>query len=281
MGPLDGTVFDVSTVEMRRRVRRIRSVMATGVTLVIVGFLGAALLPDYAVRVAAEQAGKKVLNVPVTVGKAEAALLGGSFGLRNMRVANPAGYVGPSLLTLARADATAETGSLLSRQVHIKDLKLRGMEVFIEQKGARNNLYEVIQPLREPHAPTGKRLLVDNLEITDVIVHVGLSALPAQTPAAHFTLAPIRMTDLGRDEDIDTGVLIMKIVLAIAAGVAKQSGDLLPADNVSAISSLLDKALDLGRIILGPKSGAPKTGGDPGPSLPDGLKNLLGGGKKQ
>jgi hypothetical protein len=266
---------------MRRRARRIWSALVTFAVVVIVGVLLAAVFADRAVQTAAEQAGRKVLNVPVTVDKAEASLLGGALGLQNVRVANPAGYVGPSLLTLRRADATAETGSLLSRQVHIKDMKLRGMEIFIEQKGARNNLYEVIQPLQEPHEPTGKRLLVDNLEITDVIVHVGLSALPAQTPTARFTLAPIRMTDLGRDEEMDTAVLITKIVLAIAAGVAKQSGDLLPADNVSAISSLLDKALDLGRLILGPKSGDPKTGGDSGPGITDGLKDLLGGTKKQ
>jgi hypothetical protein len=155
------------------------------------------------------------------------------------------------------------------------------MEVFIEQKGARNNLYEIIQPLREPREPTGKRLLVDNLEITEVTVHVGLTGLPGQAPTAQFTLAPIRMTDLGRDGRMDTAVLITKIVLAIAAGVAQQSGDILPPETVGEITSLLDKALDLGRIILGPKPGDPRTNGDSGPGLTEGLRDLLGGKKKQ
>lgn len=266
---------------MRRRKRRMRSVLVTLVILVIVGVLLVTLLPDYVVRAAAERAGRKTLNVPVEVGKANVSLLGGALNLQNVRVANPAGYTGPSLLTLTRADATADTGSLLSRQVHIKDMKLHGMEVFIEQKGARNNLYEVIQPLREPHEPTGKRLLVDNLEITEVTVHIGLSGIPAQTPTAQFTLAPIRMTDLGRDGRMDTAVLITKIVLAIAAGVAQQSGGILPPETVGEITSLLDKAFDIGRIILGPKSGDQKTNGDSGKGLTDGLKDLFGGKKKQ
>jgi hypothetical protein len=266
---------------MRKRKRRVLSILVTLVVLVIIGVLAVAVFADQAVRAAAERAGTKVLNVPVKVGGADVSLLGGSLALRNVRVANPQGYTGPSLLTLRRADATADAGSLLGREVLIKDMKLTGMEVFVEQKGARNNLYEVIQPLREPREPTGKRLIVDNLEITDVIVHVGLTGLPGQSPAAQFTLAPIRMTDLGRDGKMDTAVLITKIVLAIAAGVAQQGGDILPPDTVGEITSLLDKALDLGRIILGPKSGDQKTNGNSGKGITDGLKDLFGGKKKQ
>lgn len=266
---------------MRKRARRLRSAFVILMLLVIVGVLLAVLLPGHVVRVAAERAGTKVLNVPVKVGKADVSLLGGALDLQNVRVANPAGYAGPSLLTLQRADATADTGTLLSRRVHIKDMKLRGMQVFVEQKGARNNLYEVIRPLQERHEPTGKQLLVDNLEITDVTVHVGLAGVPAQTPTAQFTLAPIRMTDLGRDGKMDTAVLITKIVLAVAAGVAQQSGDILPPDTLGEITSLLDKAFDIGRIILGPQSGDQKTNGDSGKNITDGLKDLFGGKKKQ
>jgi hypothetical protein len=266
---------------MRRRARRIWSAFVTLVVLVIIGVLMVAVVADRAVQTAAERAGTKVLNVPVKVGKANVSFLSGALGLQDVQVANPAGYAGPSLLTLQRADATADTGSLLSRQVHIKDMKLRGMQVFVEQKGARNNLYEVIKPLREPHEPTGKRLLVDNLEITEVTVHIGLTGVPTRMPTAQFTLAPIRMTDLGRDGRMDTAVLITKIVLAIAAGVAQQSGDILPPDTVGEITSLLDKALDLGRIILGPKPGDQKNSGDSGKGITDGLKDLFGGKKKQ
>jgi hypothetical protein len=266
---------------MRRRARRIWSAFVTLVVVVIVGVLLVVVAADRAVQTAAERAGTKVLNVPVKVGKADVSLLAGALGLQNVQVANPAGYAGPSLLTLQRADATADTGSLLSRQVHIKDMKLHGVEIFIEQRGARNNLYEVIQPLREPREPTGKRLLVDSLEITEVTVHVGLSGLPAQTPTAQFTLAPIRMTDLGRDGKMDTAVLITKIVLAIAAGVAQQGHDILPPDTVGEITSLLDKAFDIGRIILRPQSDDQKSNGDSGKSITDGLRDLLGGKKKQ
>lgn len=282
---------------MARLVKATLSVVIVALVLIIIGAIAAALLANKVVQKAVETAGTKALNVGVDVGKADVSILGGSVDLRNIRVANPPGYTGASLLTLQRVDVTADTGSLLSKEVLIKDMKLDAMELFIEQKGLENNLYDVIKPLREPRKPTGKSLIVDNLEITNVVVHVGLSGLPGQTQRASlgsqtrsfvsgvpFKLAPIRMTELGRHEKMDTTVLISKIVLAVAAGVAEQGGNILPKETMGEITSLLDKAIDVGRIIFGPKDSSrdqQKNDGDLGKTITDGLKDFFGSKKKQ
>ena len=247
---------------MRKRTKRLKKVLYAIITvavLAVVGAVAVALMADRMVQTAVETAGTKTLNVVVKVGKADAGLLRGAVGMQNITVANPAGFEGPALLTLRRVDITADTRSLLSDEVHIRAMRLANMEVFVEQKALRNNLYDVVRPLREPQRPTGKSLVIDTLEIANITVHASLSGIPGQPPTAQFTLGNITMTDIGRDEKVDAAVLISKVILAVASGIAEQGGDILPKDTVGEIGGLLDKAIDIGRTIFGPgKAGEPK-----------------------
>lgn len=239
----------------RNLVRTIRTVLVAIVVLAIVGVAGAALLANAIVKAAVEKAGVKTLNVPVRVETTAVSPLSGSVTLRKAAVSNPEGYQGPALLTLESVDVAADIGTLLSDKVLIRDMRLDGMEVFIEHRGLKNNLYEVIEPLRRPREPTGKALLVDTLTIGEVLVHVALPSLSgeSQSQTIDLKVAPITMTDLGRNERMDTPTLITKVVLAVAAGIAEQHSDILPKETVSEIRGILDKALDIGRIIFGGK----------------------------
>ncbi|OHB64013.1 MAG: hypothetical protein A2Y77_16185 [Planctomycetes bacterium RBG_13_62_9] len=268
---------------MRKLIKAILFIVIVLIVLVIAGVVGVFLFADRVVASAVESAGTKALNVSVDVGSADASILGGAVGLQNITVANPPGYDGPALLKLQRVDVAADTGSLLSNEVRIKTMTLADMEVFVEQKGLKNNLYEVIQPLRQPREPTGKKLIIDTLEITNIKVHASLAGVPGRPQAADFTLSKITTTELGRDKKMDTAVLIGKILLAVAAGVAEQGGDILPKETVNEITGILDKAMDIGRIILGPGRTDPDQKGtqDVGKSITEGLQDLLGGKKKE
>lgn len=271
---------------MRKIRKLLKSVAYTFIVLVVLavaGVVAVALLADKVVQKAVEKAGTQTLSVPVKVGKADVAVLRGAVDLQKTSVGNPAGFQGPALLTLERVNIAADTGSLLSKQVHITEMRLANMEVFVDQQGLRNNLYEVIKPLREPRAPTGKSLLIDNLEIANITVHASLSGIPGKPQTAQFTLGNITMTDLGRNEKVDTAVLISKILLAVAAGVAQQGGDILPKETLGEITGMLGKAVDIGKIIFGPGGKTPD--GQPqdslGKSVTEGIKDLLGGKKKK
>jgi len=274
---------------MKKLLKLIVGVIVVLIVLAVVGVVGVALFADRAVKAAVESAGTKTLNVPVAVGDADASILRGSVGLRKIAVANPEGYQGPSLLTLADVHVAADTGSLLSDEIVIKDMRLTDMAVFVDQKGLQNNLYEVIKPLREPRGePTGKRLIIDSLTISDILVHVSVAPLPGQqAQAMEVKIAPITMTELGRHERIDTAILISKVLLAVAQGVAEQAGGILPQETVGEITGVLDKAIDIGRTIFGDKKPADPNGtqqkaptNDLGKKAAEGLKDLLGGKKK-
>ena len=90
------------------------------------------------------------------------------------------------------------------------------------------------------------------------------------------------MTDIGRNEKVDTAVLIGKILLAVAAGVAEQGGDILPKETVGEIGGMLDKAMDIGKTIFGPGGKTPdgQQQDSLGKSVTDTLKGILGGKKK-
>lgn len=239
---------------MKRLFKVIITVVIVIVVLVLAGVVGVALFADRAVKSAVESAGSRTLQVPVEVGKADVSILGGSVGLQSLRVGNPQGYQGPSLLTLQAVNVKADTGTLLSDEIVMHNMQLTGMEVFVEQKGLQNNLYEVIKPLREPREPIGKTLIIDELTISDIVVHMSLSGIPGrQAQTMDLKIAPITMTELGRDERMDTAVLISKVLLAVAQSVADQAGGVLPKETVGDITGVLDKAIDFGRTIFGGK----------------------------
>jgi uncharacterized protein YhdP len=138
---------------MKKLVKAVLIIVIVVIVLAILGVAAVAILEGRIVQKAVETAGTKTLNVGVTVGEADASILRGTVGLQNITVANPAGFQGPALLTLQQVRVTADTGSLLSNEMHIRDMRLSSMEVFVEQKALQNNLYEVIKPLREPRRP--------------------------------------------------------------------------------------------------------------------------------
>jgi hypothetical protein len=269
--------------KMRKLLKRALHIVIILFILAVVGVIAVAVLADKAVKTAVEKAGTKTLNVDVKVDKAHAGLLRGTLALQSISVANPAGFQGPALLTLQQVNVAADTRSLLSNQVHIKDMKLANMEVFVEQKGLQNNLYDVIKPLRQPHEPTGKTLLIDSLELSNITVHASLSGVPGKPPTAQFTLGNITMTDIGRNEKVDTAMLIGKILLAVAAGVAEQGGDILPKETLAEITGMLDNAINIGKSIFGPGGKTPdgQQQDSLGKSATEALKDLLGGKKKE
>ncbi len=268
---------------MKKLLRAILYLIGVLVILAIIGVVTAVLLANRAVKTAVETAGTKTLNVRVTVGQAKASLLSGTVALQDTTVANPPGYQGAALLKLKQVNLKADTKSLLSKEVLIKDMKLDNMEVFVEQQGLQNNLYQVIKPLRESHQPTGKSLVIDNLTLTNVTVHVSMTALAGKTQNADLKLDSIAMGDLGRSEKMDTAVLIGKILLAVAQGIAEKGSGILPKDMAGDLSSALDKAVDIGKTILTPGGKTPdgKQQDSLGKSVTDGIKGLLGGKKKQ
>jgi hypothetical protein len=221
------------------------------------------LLGDRALKVGIETAATKVLGVGVTVEDVSLSLFGGTLDLNSLVINNPVGYEHPNLLELGNAHVEVDVKSLLSDTVSIEDVKLDGVTVVIEQKGLTNNLNVVLASIpsgteqeerpEQEQAP-GKKLQIANLEVSNVKVKVKLLPIPGRADTVEFNLAPIKMTNLGSDEKLDTAVLTGKVLTAIAKGVAQQGTEVLPTELVGPIKSTLTEqgaiVVETGKKVL-------------------------------
>jgi uncharacterized protein involved in outer membrane biogenesis len=260
---------------MKKVIRLIVRLVVLLAAIVIVGAVAVNLFADNAVRIAVEEASTKALEVPVDVEQAKLSIFGGTLFLKDLKVANPPGYQQESILHLDRGDIRVNARSLLSETIKIESIKLDGMKVAIEQKGLDNNLREVIESLRRDRDPSGKKVQVDNLEITDITVTVKLLPIPGQADTLSFKVAPIKMTDLGRNQPMDIATLATTVLLAVAQSISEQGDDVLPKDMLTDLSSVLNKALDIGRIIFGNGQDAKNGTSSLSRGITEGLKGLL------
>jgi len=210
------------------------------------------LFADRAVKIGIETAATKTLNVAVIIDNVELSIMGGSLALQNLIIKNPPGYQHDKLLELRNAKIEVNMKSLLNDVVNIREIKLDGMEVTLEQRGVSgNNLQDVIKSIpskdKQASEPSGKKLHIDNLEISDVTVRAKLLPVPGRADTITLKLSPIKMRDLGRDRNLDMAALSGQILLAVAEGVAEQGVGVLPKNIVDTMKSTLDKTIDLGK----------------------------------
>jgi hypothetical protein len=240
-------------------------------------FLGERIL-----KMGIETAATKALGVGVYIDDVDLTIFKGTVGIKDMIIKNPPGYTYKDLLELGYGRIKVSIGSLLGDTVHIEELKLYGINLVIEQKALSNNLQDIISSIpakdKQESVPSGKRLQIDNLEITDIKIKVKLLPVPGKADTVTLNLAPIRMSNLGADNRLSTAMLSSRIMLAIADGISKQGVGILPDEIVNTMKSTLDKTLNLGKAAS--KEGK-KLIDDVGAGIIEGFKGLLKPGGKE
>ncbi len=267
-----------------KKPRKILRNIVVVILIVILAVVAAAhLLAGFALKTGIEVGATRALNVGVSVGKASLSILGGKVSIGNLSVNNPPGYEHKKLLELKEASVKVEVMSLLGDVVKIRDIRLDGATVVLEQRGiSGNNLQDVIKALpkseKEAEERTkagGKKLHVDNLEITNVTVKAKLLPVPGKADTVTFTLNPIKMTELGSDNKLDTARLVSKILLAISSGVAEKGVDYLPDEITDTMKATLSKTLDVGKTAAEEGKKLIKEGKGIGTDIIEGFKGLL------
>ncbi|HUU15885.1 MAG TPA: AsmA family protein [Sedimentisphaerales bacterium] len=248
----------------------VRFVFGAGLILVVVTVLAVNLFADRAVRVGIESSATKTLNVAVTVSNVDLSIMNGKLALQNLLINNPPGYRHDKLLELKNAEIEIDVKSLLSDVVNIREIKLDGVDIVLEQQGiSGNNLQDVITAIRSGSKEgEGKSLRVDNLEISNITVQMKLLPDTAQDDTITLELSPIRMTNLGRDNKLDMADLTGEIVLAIANRLVEQGVGVLPKDIITTLTPTLDKTIDLSTRII-------ESTEDIGKEITEGIKSLL------
>jgi len=266
---------------MKKVLKALRFVLLAILILVIAALVLIDIFGERAVKIGIEAAATKTLNVGVSIDEVELSIMGGKLGIENLSINNPTGYQYEKLLELKDGEIQVEVRSLLSDVVEIREIKLDGVKLVLEQKGLSNNLQEIIKTIsarskaKDEPKKVGKKLHIDNLEITNVVVKVKLLPVPGKIDTIPLKLSPIKMTDLGSDNKLDTAALTGKILLALADAVAKQGIGVLPKEILDPMKKTLETTLDIGKAATKEGGKLIEAGKDVGKGVVEGLKGLL------
>jgi hypothetical protein len=228
--------------------KKLIKILAAVLILVVVAAIIVHFVGDRALKASIETAATKALGVDVALDDVSLSLLRGTLDLSDMVISNPPDYQHPNLLELGTGHVDVDLKSLLGDTVNIEDIRFDGITLVIEQKGLSNNLNEVLASLptgteqkeeQEQEQTPSKQLQIANLEVSNVKVKVKLLPIPGRADTLELNLTPIKMTNLGSDEKLDTARLTGKVLAAIAKGVAQQGTDVLPKELIGSITSTL------------------------------------------
>jgi len=253
---------------MKTPLKIIYSILFIIIVLIILAVVLVHLFGNRALKAGIETAATKTLNVAVSVGDVDLSIMGGKLSLQNLVINNPPDYQHKKLLELKDAKIEVDVWSLLSDTVKIKEIKLDGANVVLEQKGISNNIQDVMKSIpakdKQPAEPSGKKLHIDNLEITNTMVKVKLLPIPGKADTLTLKLAPIKMTDIGGDNKLNTAALSGKVLLAIVKGIAEQGTGVLPKEMVDSLASEIKRVGALTGFLLEESGELLKTGKDAG-----------------
>jgi len=271
---------------MKKILKILRVVLAAVVVLIIVAVVLVYLFAGRALKTGIESAGTKALDVNVSLRDVDLSLIGGKVRLEDLVIDNPPGYQHDRLLELDDARVQVDLRSLLTDTVNIRDIRLDGIVVVLEQRGiSSNNLQDVLAKLKSEEKPetepSGKKLHIDNLEISNVTVKVKLIPIPGKVDTVTLKLKPIKMTNLGGDNKLDTVALISKILVAIAGGIAEQGVGLIPDGILNPLKDQLQNLGALSGALLKEGGKLLEKGTDLGKGVTEGLKGLFKPKEKQ
>lgn len=272
--------------------KKIIAVLIIIIAVVVVLFY---LFAERALKIGIEVGATKALNVGVSVDDVDLGLFAGKLSLDELIINNPASYKNKTFLKLGKAEVKVSTRSLLSDTVNIQSIKLDRINLTIEQKDLiKNNLSEIIKNIPSEEKPAepkpekpGKKLLIEDLEITNISVSVKLLPIPGKADTITLNLPTIKMQNIGSKEDIDVGDLSKKILVAIAEKIAQVGEGKLPTqmlgdiqDQLGRLSALPEMLLKEGSKVLEKGEGLGKdvieSGKDIGEGLKKGLEGIFG-----
>ena len=208
------------------------------------------LYVDRAVKDAIESAATDTLNAGVSVDKVDLSIMEGKLRLKKLLVENTPGYQHNTLLELNSARIDVDVETLASDVVRINEIRCDGVDVFIEHKGILgNNLWDMIRAMPRTEqgegrpGPTGKKIRVDRCVVTDLTIRFKLLPISEKSDIIILRHAPIKISDLGSDNNLDIGALCRQILLAIVDDVIKQDVGALPKDFISKMKTIVGKVL--------------------------------------
>jgi hypothetical protein len=273
------------------------------VVLAVGGVIAGVVYIDSIAKAAVEKGGTYALGVTTTLNKADVGILGGTFQLLGLKVANPPGYKSDSFIKLGDGSVAVAFSTLRKDIVDLPSLKLTDIDVNLEKNGDTSNYKVILDNLKKLESGEtkskegGKRYVIDKVEIRNIKVHANLvspSSPISDLTKVNVTLDEVVLQNVGTAgkgvplPDL-AGIIVQALMSAIAE---KGGGGLIPnillddlKSQLANLKGLADLGVNLsvgtigeaGKVVEGVLKEADKTG----KKLEEGLKGIIPGGDKK
>lgn len=283
--------------------KRIGTAAAVLLALVVAIVVGAFLYIDSIARAGIEKGATYALGVKTSVQGVSVGVIGGSFSMRGLEVANPAGFTSPHFLKLGATDVAVSLGSLRKDTVELPLLSLADLDVSLERREGKSNYQTILDNVgrlqkggdakaRDPGKD--KKLVIRELVLQRITVRVDVVGAPgavgelvSKVTKVTIPIDEIRLNNVGKTGEgvKGTGVTLAElsgiIVQAILAAAAEKGGDLIPTDllgdlkgQLASLDSLGDMGMKVTATAKGVVEGAGKAVEEAGKKVGEELEKV-------
>jgi hypothetical protein len=234
---------------MKKLIKRLFALGFVLVLLVIGGVVFAVMNINSLAKAGIEKGGTYALGTNTTLQSANVGILGGTFAMNGLNVANPPGYKAPSFLSLGSGGVAVSFNSLSKPVVELPKLSLDGLNVALEKSGGKANFNVILDHIKKVADQAGgsggsggsssggdKKFVVNELSLTNIKISVDLIGGPADLTKVNIPIDEIKLNNVGKTGTGvgGTGVTMSQlasiIVEAVLAAAADKGGGILPAD---------------------------------------------------
>ena len=233
---------------MKKLIKRLFVLGFVLVLLVIGGVVFAVVNINSLAKKGIEKGGTYALGTSTTLQSADVGILGGTFAMSGLNVANPPGYKAPSFLSLGSGGVAVSFNTLSKPVVELPKLSLDNLSVALEKSGGKANFNVILDHIKQVANQAGgaggsssggggeKKFVVKELSLTNIKISADLIGAPGDLTKVNIPIDEIKLTNVGQTGTGvgGTGVTMSQlasiIVEAVLAAAAEKGGGILPAD---------------------------------------------------
>jgi hypothetical protein len=233
------------------------------VVLLVVLVIGAAIAvlvyADRAVKVAVERGGTYAMGVNTTLGNASVGVLSGRLSLKDLSIANPAGYKSDKFFGMGSTNVAVSLPTLRQQIIEVPTLALEDISINLEKSGGKANYQVILDNLKRfesgeakpEEKPTGdeKRFVIKDLTIKNVKVHVNLLPEAGALTTLNIPIESVELKDVGTaGKGVPLSELSNIIIKALLATVADKAGSILPGEILGDLQGGLAQLANLDQL---------------------------------
>lgn len=217
------------------------------IALVLVVFVGAAMMGGAAVRKGVEAYGPEYTGGSVTLGDVDFSVISGEARISELVIGNPEGFSSDYAFRLGELSVRLDPWSVFSDHIQVEEIRIDHPDLIVEIAGGGTNLNtirrnamqgeEVVEEDEE-----GPQITINDLFMTNGTVKIIGPIAAAQTPTV--PLPDIHIEDIGADEEGGTGIGdAVSQVLAVVVPAALEAAT--KADLGGVAEGILEKGKSL------------------------------------